>query len=199
MAFLGTAVLLLVSILLMMYCVTALGKWRGKVASGIGGAVFGMEMAFLPWCILYAVTGGDSSASPFRGVSFDSPIRNMKFFVEAHAEFAREEIISGLRSAKGEEIWTRGAFLAMLLICGGISFALVYSSKEERIFGALWGSVGVGIAGDILFFVLYAIAALIYVIANNGSGVVGMVFLWACIVSLLGGGSRIIVAIIKME
>lgn len=198
MAFLGTAVLLIVSILLMMYCVMALGKWRGKVASGIGGAVFGMEMAFLPWCIHYVITGGDSSASPFRGASLDSPIRNLKFFVEAHAEFARKIIISGLQNRESEDFFYSVFFLVMLLICAGVGFAFMYSLSEEiGNFGALWAIVGVGVAADIIFFVLIAIATLVYVIVNDGGGIVGMILLWTCVAALLGGGTEVVVLVIK--
>ncbi|MDO4385700.1 MAG: hypothetical protein Q4E18_06830 [Clostridia bacterium] len=154
-------------------------------------------MAFLPWCIQYVVTGGDSSASPFRGVSLDSPIRNMKFFVEAHAEFARKIIISGLQNRESEDFLYSVFFLVMLLICAGIGFAFMYSLSEEiGSFGALWAIVGVGVAADIIFFVLIAIATLVYVIANDGGGVVGMILLWTCVAALLGGGTKVVVLII---
>lgn len=197
MAFWGTAFLLLGSVLLLMLCIMALKKWCGKVVAGFAGAVFGIEMALLPFCILFAASGGDSSSSPFRGVSFDDPIRNIKFFIEAHAEFARTQIISGLRSGKNTEICTWVGFLAILLICGGLGFSLVYSLKNT--FAALWASVGIGIAGDILYFLLFALVALGWYLINNVSGAVGIFIIILCFAALFGGGGGFVVFILKKE
>lgn len=200
MAFWGTAFLLIVSILLMMYCVMTLGKWRGKVASGIGGAVFGMEMALLPWCILwFIIEAKGNSASPLYGISLDNPIRNIMFIAEGHAEFAKG-IVLNFQNGKSEDFWFGVFFLSMLLICAGISFAFMYSlSKKYGDFKMLWAIVGVSALADIVFFILFGIAALIYTIANNANSVAGMIVLWVCVASLLGGGGKVVVLLFEKK